>query len=481
VDRKRGEAASVSPRPKVILAALSAAALAFALAQTMLIPCLPVIRREFHTTPSGAGALITAFFISGAISGGVFGRFGDMFGKRRMIIVQMVLFSIGALICAVGPSLFILLVGRVLMGCAVGLFPLAFSIVRDEFPREHVARAVALLGGITGTGAATGQATGGLVADSFGYRWVFWIAVITGVASIAGLLFVPESPVRTRGRIDFVGAGLLGGGLALPLVGISQVPKWGWVGEPTLLLFAAGVITLSAFVVYESRYPDPLIDIPTLRRGEVGLTNLATILVGIGLFSGSTILSQFFQEPPSTGYGFGAGPTQAGLFLVPGSALLLLSAPVAGRLSTNVGPRTTLFVGAICGAFALEAMALWHQHAVELYLWPTLMYLGIGFAFGAMPTLILEAVPPEKSGQSTAVNTTIRNVGTSVGIQVAATLITSSVGRSGQPSERGYVHAFELLATVGLVSAIVAFAIPRRRRVRRTDNEAMVAIELPPP
>jgi MFS family permease len=259
------------------------------------------------------------------------------------------------------------------------------------------------------------------------------------------------------------------------------VPKWGWVGEPTLLLFAAGVITLSAFVVYASRYPDPPIAIPPLRRGEVGLTNLATILVGIGLFSGSTILSQFFQEPPSTGYGFGAGPTQAGLFLVPGSALLLLSAPVAGRLSTNVGPRTTLFVGAICGAFALEAMALWHQHAVELYLWPTLMYLGIGFAFGAMPTLILEAVPPEKSGQSTAVNTTIRNVGTSVGIQVAATLITSSVGRSGQPSERGYVHAFELLATVGLVSAIVAFAIPRRRRVRRTDNEAMVAIELPPP
>lgn len=464
-----------------MLAALSGVALAYALSQTMLIPCLPVIQREFHTTPSGASSLISAFFISGAVSGGVFGRLGDMFGKRRMIIVQMVLFSIGALICAVGPSLFILIVGRVLMGSAVGLFPLAFSIVRDELPREHVARAVALLGGITGTAAATGQATGGFIADSLGYRWVFWIALISGVASIAGLFFVPESSVRARGRVDFVGAGLLGAGLAAPLFGISQVSKWGWVGEPTLMLFAAGAITLSAFVLYESRHPDPLIDIPTLRGGEVGLTNLTTLLVGMSLFSGSTILSQFFQEPTSTGYGFGAGPTQAGLFLVPGSALLLFSAPVAGRLSTNVGPRMTLLVGAICGTLALEAMAFWHQHAVELYLWPTLMYLGLGFAFGAMPTLILEAVPPEKSGQSTAVNMTIRNIGASIGIQVAATLVTSSVGRSGQPSARGYVHAFELMATIGLVSAVVAFAIPRRRRVRRTENEAMVAINLRSP
>jgi MFS family permease len=466
--------------PHLIFGALAVAACTYAVSQTMLIPSLPDIEAALDSTPSGVTALMTSFWVAGAVTVGIFGRLGDMFGKRRALVVVMLMFSAGAAVCAVAPTLPLMIVGRVLMGCGVGIFPLAFSLIRDELPPRRVVGAIAQIGGMIALGAAVGQSTGGLISDHLGYQAIFWVSVATGLVSVAGLLvFVPESPVRTGGRVDIVGALLLAVGLAAPLVAIAETPSWGWGGTRTLFLFAVGAVLLTTFARYEQRGRDPLLDIPTMLLPRVRMTNAATFFVGVGLYGVSTIMTQFFQEPASTGYAPGANATTAGLYVVPGLLLLMVTSPLAGRLSSRVGPAFTLRLGIVISTTGVAGMAFAHTETFEMYLWPGLMYVGLGATFGAMPTIILQAVPPELSGQSAAINMIVRTVGSALGVQLAATIVTASVGAGGNPTDRGYTTAFLVEAGAGVVALLFALAIPRQRPAAELRTPAAAFAEAP--
>jgi EmrB/QacA subfamily drug resistance transporter len=458
-------------KPLPIFLSLAVAVATYAISQTMLVPALPEIEEQFQTTPSGVTTLMTSFWVSGAVTAILFGRLGDMFGKRRLLVMSLLLFSMGAAACALAPSLALMIAGRVLMGCAVAVFPLAYALIRDELPAKRVVPAIAVLGGLAATGAVVGQSTGGLVSDHFGYEWIFWITLVMGLVSVATvLIFVPESPVRTGGSVDLVGAALLAFGLAAPLIAIAETPSWGWTGTFTLCLFLLGAVLLAAFVAYEQRHPAPLIDIPTLVLPTIRLTNITTVLVGFGLFGMTTILSQFFQEPTSTGYGPGANATQAGLFLVPGLILLAISSPLAGRLSSRFGPIFTLRLGILIGTIGMAGMTLSHTHRFEMYLWPAIIYVGVGAAFGAIPTIVLQSVSPERSGQSSAINVVIRSAGSAIGIQLAATIITTSETSFGIPTDHGYTTAFALATIISIVAFLSSLAIPRHDRPGQTST-----------
>jgi MFS family permease len=464
--------------PNRIIASLLLATCTYGVSQTMLIPSLPEIERKLHASAVGATSLFSVFFVSGAVTSGIFGRLGDMFGKRRIILVQLLLFAVGALVCALGPGLAVLIVGRALMGSSVGVFPLSYSLLRDELPPAQVPMAIPLIGAVGAAGAAVGQATGGLVTDHLGYHWIFWIGLIGGVSAIAAIsVFVPESEQTSPGRVDVLGAAILAAGLAAPLIAISQSPAWGWGSARTLGLFAAGLVILALFVLHERRHPDPLLHLPTLMLPRVRLTNLATFLVGFGLIGSSVIITQFAQVPRSTGFGLGASPTQAGLFLTPGLLLILVTSPLGGRISRRSGPKLTLVAGTAIGCAGMAGLAAVHGGKVELYLWPTIIYLGMGFSFAAMPLLILQAVPRELSGQSTSVNVILRNVGSSLGVQLAATFVSLSAKRTGLPTESGFTLAFGLLSAAAFAATLVGLAIPsvRGRRTAAPVEESAVA------
>ena len=208
---------------------------------------------------------MSVFFITGAATAGVFGRLGDMFGKRRILLVQMALFSLGALVCGLSSSLPLLIAGRAVMGVSVGLFALSFSVLRDEMPARRVPTTIAYVGGTGAVAAALGQGTGGLVTDHLGYHWIFWIGVIGGL----GPSPLSGSSCRSRGRRrrdawTSCGALLLDAGLAIPLAAISLTPTWGWLDARTLGLIAAGVGVLVAFVLLRAAARDPLLDLDTL-------------------------------------------------------------------------------------------------------------------------------------------------------------------------------------------------------------------------
>jgi hypothetical protein len=206
---------------------------------------------------------------------------------------------------------------------------------------------------------------------------------------------------------------------------------------------------------------------------EVALANGATLLVGFGLFGSSAIISQFVQMPRSTGYGLGASATAAGFFFVPGLAVMLVGSRGIGRLVARLGGSRGLALGAGLGCIALAGIAASHGSRAVLLVWPTCMYVGVAFAFSAAPVLILGAVPAGLRGQSTAVNLIARNVGSSLGLQLAATVVTVSARPGGLPTEFGYTMAFIIEGCGAGVALLLALAIPVRARA--LESVAVVA------
>ena len=442
------------PHPLRSLLILSLAALAFALAQTTLIPALTELARSLHTDASGVAWTVTGYLLSAAVCTPIFGRLGDMFGKRRLLVVALALFGLGSVVSALGTSLEVVVAGRVLQGAGGGIFPLCFGIIRDEFPRERVASSIGLISATFGIGGGAGLILGGLITDHASYHWIFWLGAITAaIAAVMIEIFVPESPVRTPGRVDIRGAVVLGLGLTAPLLAIARANEWGWSDARTLALFAAGALILTGWVALQRRTPEPLVDIEMLRRPPVLMTNIATVLVGFGMFGSFILIPQLAEAPESTGYGFGLDATGAGLLMVPGALVMLVAGPLSGVLGTRFGSRVPLALGALVTTVGLTLMAVAHGTQGAMVAWNIVMSIGIGLAFAAMPNLILEAVPPEETGQATGVNTLVRSVGASLGSQVTAAVLAGSVTAAGIPTDQGYTDAFLVPSRRGRLAA----------------------------
>jgi EmrB/QacA subfamily drug resistance transporter len=444
------------------LAILSVAALAFSLGQTTLIPALGVLARELHTTTTGVTWTLTGYLLVAAVATPLVGRLGDMFGKRRMLVVSLIAFGIGSVVAALGNTIGVVIAGRVIMGVGGGIFPLCFGIIRDEFPRERVSVSVGLISAIFGIGGGVGLVVGGLLIDRASYHWIFWLgAAMAAVAAIAAELLVPESPVRTPGRVDLVGAALLGVGIVLPLLGVSNANQWGWGSARTLGLIAAGVIVLVAWVAIELRTTAPMANVRSLGSPVVATTNVATLLVGFGMFGSFILTPNLLESPSQTGYGFGYSATTAGLVILPGALAMIVVGPLSGLISRRYGPKVSLTLGAFVAAFGLGMLALAHDTVLALVIFNLVLSAGIALAFAAMPTLVMEAVPMHETGEATGFNTLMRSVGASLGSQVtAAVLAGETIGRTAVPSEHAYTVAFLVCAGVALVAALVAVSIP---------------------
>jgi MFS family permease len=444
---------------------LGVAALSFALAQTSLIPAIGDLIKTFHTDAAGVAWTLTGYLLSAAVCTPVLGRLGDMFGKRRMLVVALVLFAAGSVVSALGSSLGVVVAGRVLQGAGGGIFPLCFGIVRDEFPPERVRSSIGLISATAGIGGGLGLVVGGLLVDHATYHWIFWTgAAVAALAAVAAELLIPESPVRTPGRVDLRGAAILALGLALPLFAIAQANTWGWGGARTLGLIAAGLAVLAAWVAIERRTPEPLADIPTLARPPVLMTNLSTLLTGFGMFGSFILIPQLAEAPSSTGYGFGSNATEAGLLLLPGCLSMLVAGPVSGILGNRFGSKIPLALGGLVSAAGLLLVALFHGSQVEVVIFCVVMFSGIGLAFAAMPNLIVDAVAQSQTGEATGFNALVRSVGSSLGSQVSASVLAGSIAvHGGLPTDGSFRTAFAISAGVALVAGATALFIPVAR------------------
>jgi EmrB/QacA subfamily drug resistance transporter len=453
-----------APRPGLILGVLALGGAAYALLQSLVVPALPVLQRDLHTSTSGVAWVFTSYLLAASVVTPIAGRLGDMFGKKRVLVVALAGLAAGSLLAALVTSLPLMIAARSIQGLGGAVFPLAFGILRDELPRERVAGAIALVSGILGIGGGLGIVLAGPILQHLSFHWLFWIPLgVTSVAVAAAIVFIPESAVRAPGNIHWLGGALLSTWLVALLVAVSEGPTWRWASAKTLGLFALSALLAAAWVKAESRSPHPLVDMKMMRLTRVWTTNVAALLLGFGMYSAFVLIPQFVQTPTSTGYGFGASVSQAGLFLVPTTLALLITSPIGGRLSNAVGSKVPLVLGSILTTIAFGVLATAGSRW-EIYVAATLVGAGVGFAFASMANLIVEAVPREQTGVATGINTIVRTIGGAIGAEIAASVLAGHVLSSGEPSKHGYTLTFCICAAVLVVGVLASLAVPGRGR-----------------
>jgi EmrB/QacA subfamily drug resistance transporter len=465
------------------LGVLLVAALAFALQQTMVAPALPAIQQELGTSTTAVSFVLTGFLLTASVSTPIVGRLGDMFGKERMLVISLLVFALGSLVCALSHSIEVLIAGRAIQGMAAAVFPLAFGIIRDEFPPDRVATGIGLISATFGIGGGAGLVLSGLIVDNLNYEFLFWLGLIfIAVAVVAAFLWVPESPVKSPAKIDWVGAGLLSIALVSLLVGVSEANSWGWGSPEVLGLFVLAAVTFVIWVGYERRHPEPLVDIALMSERAVATTNLTGLLVGFGMFGSFLLIPMLVQLPESTGFGFGATVTEAGLFMAPSTVAMLFAGPTAGWIAGRFGSRLPLLVGTAltCSSFVL--LVIEHDTVGALLASSALVGLGIGFAFASMANLVVESVHPSRTGVATGINTIMRTIGGSLGGQIAAAIVAGHVlAATGMPEDSGFTFAFIVSAVVMALAFCAALAIPRTlpfspERRERADTGSQTAL-----
>ena len=263
--------------------------------------------------------IFTAYLLAASVATPIAGRLGDMFGKKRTLWSSLSASAAARYSPLLATTLPVMIGARAIQGLGGAIFPLAFGIIRDEFPRERVAGGIALISGLLGLGGGLGIILAGPILAHLDYHWLFWIPlVVIALTALATMLIVPESPVRAPGTVDWAGATLLSPWLICLLVAISEAPTWGWLSARTLGLIAvAARRSRSRGSAPRRGRASPLVDMRMMRLRGVWTTNLAGFLLGIGMYSAFVLIPQFVQTPTSNGYGFGSSVTQAGLFLDP--------------------------------------------------------------------------------------------------------------------------------------------------------------------
>ena len=459
-----GATSPISSHPGRLLAVLALGGSAYAMLQSLVVPALPTLEHDLNTTPTGVTWIFTAYLLAASVATPIAGRVGDMFGKKRTLVVVLAGLAAGTLLAALATTLPVMIAARAIQGLGGAIFPLAFGIVRDEFPRERVAGGIALISGLLGVGGGLGIILAGPILAHLDYHWLFWIPfVVIVVTVVATMVIIPESPVRAPGNVNWAGAILLSAWLICLLVAISEAPTWGWLSAQTLGLLGAALVLALAWIRAETRAASPLVDMRMMRLRGVWTTNLAGFLLGVGMYSAFVLIPQFVQTPTGNGYGFGSSVTEAGLFLIPSTIAMMIASPLGGRLSGRFGSKVPLVLGSTITMFAFILLAVAHSEHWQVYLSSLLLGVGVGFAFASMANLIVEAVRPDETGVATGMNTVMRTVGGALGGQIAASILAASLLPDGIPKEEGYTLSFVIMAAALAAGVVASLAVPGRR------------------
>jgi EmrB/QacA subfamily drug resistance transporter len=449
---------------------LATAVAAYALLQSLVVPVLPTIQAGLHTSQNTVTWVLTAYLLSASIFTPIMGRLGDMWGKKRFLVLTLLALTLGSVLAALSGSILLMIVARVIQGIGGGVLPLSFGIIRDEFPHEKVAGAVGVIAALAAAGAGLGIALSGPIVDLFDYHWLFWIpAFVLVFATIGAMVVVPESPIRTPGRLSWPAITLLSSWLVALVLGISEAPIWGWGSTSVLGLIAIGIVLGALWIRVESHSVHPLVDMQMMRVPAVWTTNLVALLFGVGMYAVFAFLPEFLQTKPTAGYGFGASITHSGLILLPATITMFLFGILSGRLSKRYGAKLVLVAGASISIITFLLLTFAHSQQWEILIAMTIEGVGFGLAFAAMSNLIVQAVPPSQTGVASGMNANIRTIGGATGAAVMSSVVTAGA-RNGVPKLSGYTHGFAMLTIATIIAAIAATFVPKTVGSRKTSG-----------
>jgi MFS family permease len=458
---QRGQTGPATERHAgLALLGLAICALVASLVQTLVLPLLPEFMRSFHTSVSAVTWVFTATLLAGAVATPLLSRFGDMYGKKKMILVAMVFLVAGSLVGALSGSLAVMIVGRALQGMSSALIPLAIGVIRDTFPRDRVASGIGLVSATLGVGGGLGLLITGIIAQhTSSYRPVFWLSV--GIAAV-GLVLVAtlthDAGQRITARPDVPGAVVMAGWLVCLLLALSQAPSWGWGSAGVAGLFAAAAAGCALWVLVELRTREPLVRLSLLVGSRSLWANLASMLLGFGLYAGFVLFTDLVQTPRAqAGYGLTGSVLDVGLYLLPATVGMLVFGMLAGRVQLRIGAAYALAAGSVLGALGLAWLAISSSQVFDAIGYSTLLGIGFGIGYAALGTLAVQHVPMDSSAIASGINSLVRTAGGSVGAAITASILASDVKPGTTlPALHGYVICYTILAIGSALAAAAA-------------------------
>jgi EmrB/QacA subfamily drug resistance transporter len=429
----------------------------------VVMTALPVIRTNLHASLTQLEWTVNAYTLTFAVLLLTGAALGDRLGRRLMFVVGLGIFTAGSAAAALSGSATVLDLSRALQGVGGAIVtPLTLTILSAAVPREKRGLALGAWGGIGGLAVALGPLVGGAVVEGLSWQWIFWLNVPIGlVLTPLALTRLTESR-GPAGRLDLPGLVLASAGLFGIVWGLVRGNSVGW-GSPEIVgALTVGAVVLALFVLWELRAKAPMLPMRFFRSRTFALTNVASLFMFFGMFGSIFLLAQFFQTVQ------GYSPLQAGLRILPWTAMPIFIAPVAGALSDRIGGQRIMGVG-----LALQAAGLAWIASVST---PTVPYAdlvapfflsGIGMAlfFAPVANVVLSAVRPQEEGQASGAQNAIRELGGVFGVAVLASIFTH-YGGYGLPQEfvDGLRPAVAVGAAIVGLGALAAFAIPRRPR-----------------
>lgn len=463
-------------RPALVLAVAGFSSLCAALMQSLVIPIQPELPEMLGTSSSNAAWVVTATLLAGGVAMPVSGKLADLYGRKPVLVISALILLLGSLVCALGDSLAPVLVGRALQGLAMGYIPVAISFVRELMPPHLRNTAVAGISATLGVGGALGLPISAWIAQSYDWHALFWLAsVLAVIMVVANLVVMPHRPPAQSGRLDVIGALGMAIGVVALLVGVSKGNDWGWTSPATLGAIIGGIAVLLLWGRFEISQKNPLVDLRTTARRPILLTNIAALMAGFGMMAQSIVVPQLLQAPDATGYGLGQTMLQAGLWMAPAGLMMLAFTPISSRMLTRLGGRTTLATGMFVLASGYGVAFFLTDAPWQLMLASCISSAGVGIAYAAMPTLIMENSPASEAGAGVGVNALMRSMGTTIAGAVMAivlTSITTTLGGTELPTVMAFKVCFALGAVAGLGAAVVTLFIKRGIPEQLTVEEA---------
>jgi EmrB/QacA subfamily drug resistance transporter len=441
---------------------------------TVVNVALPSIGRELHASISGLQWTVGAYTVVMASLLMFSGSMADRLGRKRTFVAGLTVFSVASLLCSLAPSVGFLVAFRVLQAVGGSMMnPVAMSIITNTFtnPRER-AQAVGVWGAVFGISMALGPIVGGTLVSSVGWRSIFLINIPVGLAAIVlTLRFIPESRAPRPRRFDPAGQVLVIVLLASLTYGIIEAPSRGWSSPVILTAFSASGLALLGLLLYEPRRQDPLVDLRFFRSIPFA-SSIATSVAAFAAFGGFLFLNTLYLQEAR-----GLSPLQAGLATVPLALMTVIVSPLSGRIVGRRGPRLPLVVSGVCSVTACAMLTGIDPATPFAWLFAAYVIFGIGFGFVNAPitNAAVSGMPRAQAGVASAIATTSRQFGQTLGVAVVGAIVTSSVGES-VPADLSSASApgwWALTACGGVVLLLGLMATSSRAKesARRTAAE----------
>ncbi len=455
------------------LAAVSFGLFMIMLDNTVVNVALPSIQRELDTGLSELQWIVTGYALSFAALMLIGGKLADAYGRRLIFVIGIVVFTAASLWCGLADSGDMLIAARVVQGMGAALMnPATLSIIAATFPPKERGTAIGIWAGVSALALAIGPLVGGLLTEHLSWHWIFFVNIPVGVLAIAAsFLFIPESKDETHESLDLPGLATSALGLFALTYGLIEGNTFGWTSARILGSFAVAVVSLAAFLTIERRRRAPMLDLTLFRSGTYAGANLAMLLVALAMFGVFFFVSLYMQNV------LGYSAVQAGAAFLPMTILIILVAPVAGKLSDRYGSRWLMSIGMVLLSVQLLYFSQLGIDATFWNLLPALLVGGLGMAMTMTPTAAaaVRAVPVEKSGVGSAVLNAMRQVGGSVGIALMGAIVAHEA--AGRTPIEGFMAGFErallVAAAIAFVGSLVAFAL-----VRQETHEETVPVEV---